>query len=350
MFTHRKSRHATGFSLVEVMVGAAVGMFGILAIMQMFTVSEASKRATVAGADAQENGLMALFTIERDARNAGAGLTSLGCTTINAFNDTLGTFNLSTLPVTIARDAPAAGTDQITVLYSSSAYSSIPTSIVDAMPDSSAILKVDNATGFTAGQMAIISEPPKACSMIQLSQDGQPAGNKWTVQHNPAEVFNPPGGANIFPAGGYGTSAKLTNMGDLVNRRYDVQNNRLMMTDPTRPLVALTDPNPNPIALVDNIVALRAQYGRDTNADGFQDVYDNTAPAAATEVVSARIAVVARSADRDAIAVSPATLVLWSGGTTANGGAITLDANAQRYRYKVYVTTIPLRNVLWASP
>ena len=95
------------------------------------------------------------------------------------------------------------------------------------------------------------------------------------------------------------------------------------------------------------VVSIRAQYGRDTNADGYVDVYDNTAPASATDVVAVQLAVVARSGQLEKTAVSPATLVLWNGGTTANGGAITLNAAAQLYRYKVYQTTIPLRNVLW---
>lgn len=347
MFTCGKSRHVAGFSLVELMVGVAVGLFGILAIMQMFTVSEASKRATVAGADAQENGLIALFTIERDVRNSGFGLVGMGCTTIKAYNENLSPqdYDMSALPVEIVRDAPAADTDQITILYSASAYGGVPATIPSPMPSSSATLNANNGAGFYQGELVIISEPPKDCSLVQLSQDGQKTGSTWNLQHNPggAYVYNPPGGHNIFPTGGYGSGAKLTNMGSLVNRRYYVQNNRLMMLDPTKPTSST-----NPIALVDNIVALRAQYGRDTDANGFWDIYDNTAPAAITEIVSARIAVVARSTDRDAVAVSPATLVLWSGGTTANGGAISLDANARRYRYKVYVTTVPLRNVLWA--
>ena len=47
--------------------------------------------------------------------------------------------------------------------------------------------------------------------------------------------------------------------------------------------------------------------------------------------------------------MSPATLQLWNGGTLENGGAVTLDAEAQRYRYRVYQTTVPLRNVIWAN-
>ena len=74
---------------------------------------------------------------------------------------------------------------------------------------------------------------------------------------------------------------------------------------------------------------------------------DVTLSAAPGEVVAVRVAVVARSPQLEKTAVSPATLPLWNGGTLANGGAISLTGTAQQYRYKVYQTTIPLRNVIW---
>lgn len=344
---HPRHRPGNGFSLVEIMIAVVVGMLGILVIMQVFLVSEGQKRTTTGSADAQENALMALFTKERDLRMAGLGLVGLGCTTINAYNANMmpTTFSFNVGPVTIGRDDPAAGTDRITLQYSASAFGNIPTTISSPMPDSSAILNVVNGDGFSQGELVLLSEPPKPCSIVQASQDGQKTGATWDLQHNPggAFVWNPPGGTNIFPPGGYGTGARLTNMGSMVNHQYFVQNNDLMMLDANLPQVV----GINPAALVNGIVAIRAQYGRDTNTDGFVDVYDNTAPTSAADVLAIRLAVVARSVQFEKDPVSPATLVLWNGGTILNGGALALDATAQRYRYKVYQTTIPLRNIIW---
>ena len=336
-----------GFSLVEIMIAVVVGMIGILVIMQVFLVAEGQKRATTGGADAQENALMAMFTLERELRVAGLGLVGLGCTTINAYNANMAptNYNFNPWPVTIVRDNPAAGSDKITVLYSSSAFGNIPTTLTNPAPVSSAVINVvANGDGFIQGNLFIVSNPPQACTMLQASQDGQKTGSDWNIQHNPggAYIYNPPGGNNIFPAGGYPVGARVTNMGSIVNHEYYVQNNNLMMRD-----VTLANSATNPIALVSGVVSIRAQYGRDTNADGFVDAYDNTAPATATDVLAVRLAVVARSGQLETTAVSPATLTLWSGGTTANGGAIALDATAQTYRYKTYQTTVPLRNVLW---
>lgn len=340
---HPAHRSGSGFSLVEIMVAMVIGMLGILIIMQTFLMFEGQKRTTTGTADAQENALMALFTMEREVRMAGLGLVGLGCTTINAYNSNMtpATYSFNAWPVTIAQDNPAAGTDRITLVYSASAFGNIPTTITTAMPSESSILNVNNGDGFVQNDLVLVSEPPKPCSVVQASQDGQKTGTDWNIQHNPSWPYNPPAGA-IFPVGGYGAGARLTNMGSMVNHSYFVQNNNLMMSDVNLPAGAA-----NPIALVNGIVAIKAQYGRDTNADGFVDVYDNTAPASATDVVAIKLAVVARSGQLEKDTVSPATLVLWNGGTILNGGALALDATARLYRYKIYQTTIPLRNILW---
>ena len=357
----RVARRPGGFSLVEIMVAMTIGMIGILIMMQVFQVFLGQKRTTAGAADAQENGLIAMYTMEREIRMAGLGLVGLGCTVINTYNEDRVPQDLpvSMLPVTIVQDltrdaagnpVAAVGTDMITLLYSTSAFASIPTTITSAMPDSSAILNVSNGEGFVQGNLFLISQPPQPCSLAQASQNGQQTGSTWNLQHNPGGAYdwNPPGGHNIFPPGGYGTGARVTNMGSMANHEYFVQNGNLMMRDLTQ-LNSAT----NPVALVSGIYAIRAQYGRDTGADGYVDVFDNTAPATIESLVALRLAVVARSGQLEINVVTPGnppgTLALWNGGTTLNGGAITLDATAQRYRYKVYQTTIPLRNIIWGS-
>ncbi len=346
------SRRPSGFSLVEIMVAMAIGMLGILIIMQVFLTFQGQKRTTSGAADAQENGLVALHTLERDIRMSGLGVLGLGgCTTINAYNAnaTPPNYVFSTLPVTIAQDTPATGTDRLTTLYSTSAFAAIPTKITSPMPTSSAILNLDNGEGFVEGNLFIISEPGKACVIAQASQDGQKTGSTWDLQHNPGGSFpyNPSGGLNTppFPVGGYGSGARITNMGSMTNLEYYVENEKLMVRDVNQPN-SLT----NPVALVEGIFAIKAQYGRDTGIDGYVDVFDNTTPAEPERLVALRVAVVARAGTIErGQNVSPATLVLWSGGTVANNGAIALSSANREYRFRVYQTVIPLRNVIWTN-
>jgi len=338
-----------GFGLVELMVSVVVGLMAVLAIMSVFWTSESQKRTTTAGVDAQENALVSLATIERDLRVAGLGIVGLGCTSIGAYNAALtpATFSFAPMPVSISFDAPAAGSDSLIVVYSASAYGNVPTTLEGAMATSGVVLTAANGDGFFQGDVVMISEASKGCSLLQASTDGANSGTSWTIAHDPAGAYphNPPVATNIFPAGGYATGARVTNMGALVRREYFVQGSSLMMRNLNLPDSTAAPVNPAPI--VDGIIAVRAQYGRDTNADGYIDLYDNTAPTDAAQLVAVRIAVVARSGQLEKLAVSPATLPLWNGGTMANGGAITLDAAAQRYRYKVHQTTVPLRNVIW---
>lgn len=338
----------SGFSLIEVMVGMVISLLATIVIFQVFAISEGQKRTTTSSSDAQQNGLQSLFMVEREARMAGTGLVGMGCTVINAYDATRtpADFTISGLPVLITQNDPAAGFDSVTVLYSSSSTAAVPTTIKTPMPLPSQILNATYASQVKASNVLILSESGKPCARLQATQDGQKTGIDWNVQHNSgaSSDYNPAGGqaeALLFPAGGYGAGAQLWTYGSMVNRRYYVQNNNLMMQD----LAAGTTST-----LVSGVVALRAQYGRDTTGDGVADIYDNTALTTNSEAVSVRIAVVARSAQYEKTTVSPASLKLWpdsASAPTTTGPTLALDTTAQHYRYKVYQTIVPLRNVIW---
>jgi len=338
-----------GFSLVEILVGLVIGMFGIMIVLQVLSVNEAQKRAVTSGGDAQTSALVSLSMIERDMLSAGFGTPNIDCSVINAYNSnfTPSSFTLSARPLLIETDTPAAGSDRITISRGSSALGSIPVTIQNDMPSSSSILRVNYGASFSSGDMVLISQPPKACSVVQLTQDGQrtgtgnvsPAiGTQWDLQHNPTSVWNPPGGSNIFPTGGYTTGAIVLNMGQLENLRYYVQNNNLMYQDMTRASVA----GSNPSVVATGVIALKALYGRDTNADGYADTFDTTAPINNKQVVSVRIGILVQGSQPEKEAVSPAQISLWNGGP-----AINLTTDQQRYRYRTYNTVVPLRNVIW---
>src|SRR2546429_9241890 len=75
-FRHRVSER--GFSMVELLVAMLIGFIGMIIIFQVFEVSEGIKRTTTSGGDAQQNGVIALYTMERDFKNAGMGFNDTG--------------------------------------------------------------------------------------------------------------------------------------------------------------------------------------------------------------------------------------------------------------------------------
>lgn len=337
-----------GFSLVEILVGLVIGMFGVLIVMQVFTVNEGQKRTATSAGDAQTGALVALTMIERDILSAGYGTPNIACSVINAYNDSFTPQDLtfSARPILIEANTPSSGSDRITIGRGNSPLGSIPVTIQNDMPNSSSILRVNYGASFTAGNMIIISQGTKDCSLVQLTQDGQktgtgnvsPAvGTQWDLQHNPTSVWNPPGGHNIFPTGGYTTGAIVYNMGDLQNYQYYVQNGNLMFYDLTR----ASDSN-NPTAVASNVVTLKAWYGRDTNGDGYVDAYDTTAPTDNKQVVAVRVGILIQGTQQEKTAVSPASISLWP-----SGPSVSLTTDQQKYRYRTYNTIVPLRNVIW---
>jgi type IV pilus assembly protein PilW len=345
----RIARLQRGFGIVEMMVAAVVGMLAVAAITAVFWSSEGQKRTITGAADASENGLIALATMERDLRMAGLGLMEIGCTVVNGFNANAGTtLTFAPAPATITRDVPSAGSDTVEVIYSAAAFANLPTQLASPMGAAGDPLQLMNGQGFAQGHVILLSEGSKPCSLVQASADATKVGMYWNVVHNPGAAFpfnNPP--AASFPPSGYATGAIVVNMGTMARRQYFVDSGRLMQQDMNQAVGAGPPVNPMPVA--DGIIAIRAEYGRDTDGDGYINVFDATAPTSVRDVIAVKLAVVARSGQMEKTAVSPATLTLWNGGTVQNGGAITLDATAQQYRYKVYQTTIPLRNVIWGD-
>jgi type IV pilus assembly protein PilW len=71
------------FSLIEIMVGLAIGLASMLAIYQLYATSEGRRRTIVSISEAQTAGSMALFAIERDIRSAGLGFASIDARYLN---------------------------------------------------------------------------------------------------------------------------------------------------------------------------------------------------------------------------------------------------------------------------
>jgi len=69
----RKSENS-GFSLIELLVGFAIGLIASIAIIKVFSQFEQQRQATVGTADAQTNGSIGMYQIRRIVKNAGYGL------------------------------------------------------------------------------------------------------------------------------------------------------------------------------------------------------------------------------------------------------------------------------------
>jgi len=189
----------SGMSLVEIMVAVVLGLIGILIITQAYISSDNFNRSTLGEGGAQTNGLVALYTIERDARMAGYGMTSngaLACGQIYWYYDpnysantpgwsgnpaALPAITLAPIVITTTAGAP----DTIQVMYSSTAEMMVPTSIAGFNASSSEV-DVDGTTGFNAGDL-VLMVGGSGCTLGKITQV-QPGPSK--LQLNPYLNFN----------------------------------------------------------------------------------------------------------------------------------------------------------------
>lgn len=341
-----------GFSMVELMVAMLIGLIGMIIIFQVFEVSEGIKRTTTSGGDAQQNGAVALYLIERDLRNAGNGFNdapTAGCQIIG-YDSMRATPNFPTAPNTlllvparIISTGVATEADQLTIFYGSNPHVVNATTLAQsmaAMPDPTTELNVRNPYGYRPGDLILLQQPGAAspCSIMEVTRTRDsippiPASSPASLVHavgtynlisnvTKTARFNPPGGLGVTYTTTTGNAALVFNLGNLhepaaspnlpVHNTYAIVNRSLQVASLFVPSTASASPQVNTVA--DNIVHMRAFYGVDTGpvfagpgaGDGIVDTFVDAATFNAMNVngatppwpflLAVRVAVVARSA------------------------------------------------------
>jgi type IV pilus assembly protein PilW len=356
-----------GMSLPEILAAVLIGLIGMIVIMQVYATSEERKRTTTGTSDAQISGNIALFTLERSMRSAGFGMVTadsnmLGCTT-RAYDSNRPTPDFTFLMAPVVITVGAAGApDSLTVIYGSSPNVVQGEPFVSAAA-SGADLPLKNAAGIVVGDLVVASETGLNCSLAEVTGFVPAAIN--TVQHtnagtysyvnavgqtvSPVATYNKAGGSGVA----YSTAALLFTLGRTPSVvTYQIGNDKLQ-TRTLIPYVAAQDTDNDGTSdadIGDGIVQLKAQYGKDTNGDAVVDTWNTTLPANATEwmqVRAVRVALLARSAKFEKTSVTATAPTWYAGSFTMTNPADGTDWHF--YRYRVYQTVVPLRNMIWSN-
>jgi len=353
-----RARRARGVTLVELLVAMVISLIAITAIFQVFSVFEGQKRTTMGGGEAQTNGALALFTLERELRQAGYGVNNadyLGCNTLAYDELTSTAFTMTFTPVQITQGVGEAP-DTLTVFYGNGNFLPQAISLIQTQANDTSPYRVSNRFGFQEGDLLVVAETGQNCSLRQASNLPNILGQQDIVIHGSGTYNDPLTGVNTAtrynkPAGlgvAYTFSGRMFNLGQRPSYNiYTVQNNQLALQQ------MLAAPSTAVTTIYDGIVQLQAQYGRDTNDDGIIDVFDEFVPASAADwatILAVRIGVVARSGLYEKDEVGPATIKLWEDSAvapTTTGPVWTLTSDERHYRYKVFQTVVPIRNMIW---
>ncbi|OGA10979.1 MAG: hypothetical protein A3D95_11720 [Betaproteobacteria bacterium RIFCSPHIGHO2_12_FULL_69_13] len=360
-----------GMSLIEIMVAVAIGLIGILIITQAYLTSENFNRSTLGEGGAQTNGLIALYTIERDVRNGGYGIAdsvALGCGEMAWYYD--GTYSPNaggTLPpvrvapvyITVDATLPLTDPDQISIMAGGDPERMVPGSI-KTFTSATNLIDLETSAGFAIGDLVVLANGT-GCTMVQITNVQLPPSQK--IEANPG-TFNP-AAWGAFPVSNYAIGEPIFNLGSAPTlRTYSVSNGKLRVAD----AIAVAAGG-SAVELMDGIVDLRGQYGKDNGInngtvasatfvsnDGQVDQFSSAAPANSAEwqqVVSVRIGVLARigtyeKPDSSGNCTTTTVAPTWAGGTFT-AVSVASGSEDRCYRYRVFETTIPLRNMIWRA-
>ena len=348
--------------MIEILVAMVIGLIGIIIITQAYLVSDNFNKATLGEGGAQVNGLIGLYSMERDARMAGYGInhtTALACAEADWYyngsyspniNPSTTLKNIVIAPFYITVSGTASTPDQVTVMFSSDSERAVPTSVVSfssAIPE----MRVDGVTGFTVGDIVLIAKrvTTGACSMAKVTSVNTSSSILQFLSGSTA-LNNPAAWGNL--TSGYTTNDVIYNLGTPSVRTYLVSANKLQMYDAFTLAVGTAA-----VDVVDGVVDLRAQYGKDTDADGDVDVWNTTTPTTSAEwqqVTVVRMALLSRignyekpTSGTNCDATTASNVPTWAGGSFAAIDVSTVTSQDRCYRYRSFETTVPLRNMIW---
>lgn len=358
--SRRSPSSSSGFSLVEIMIGMVIGMLGIIVMMQIFALAEGQKRSTTGGGDAQNAGAIALYGLQRDIRQAGFATSELrviGCDVLLRAGVTL----TAMAPLTVNHAAVPAGdinTDTLLVVYGNTNGTTQGDGIIAASAAAN-IYPVQTPTSY-AGNDYVIAVPqirPTPCNLnlmqVASAYVGAPNNSNLTLASSDPALT-----ANLASM----RNGTLYNLGQAPRvLAYAIRSSNLTVCDYLQNDCGAAGSTTNPsiwVPIAGNIVSLRAQYGHDANTpmDGIVDLYDQTTPTTAcgwVKTSAVRLVLVARSGlyEKTAVTTAAPTWAATFAGSPAGSAStpidLTANANWQNYRYKIFQTLVPIRNVAW---
>ncbi len=242
-------------------------------------------------------------------------------------------------------DGAGSASDTFTIRYSTTAVGAIPVKIVNAANATAvAGMVLANNIGCSNNDIALISSG-NSCMMATVAD----ANGAPDTLRNLRLVATTPTGSPLV------TGARFACMGNWQNYTYQISGKNEL--------------NLNGQPMVSDVVNMQAQYGVSVSSESNQvnEWVNATGATWATPTVAnrnrikaIRVAVVVRNglleketvstACSSTTAANPTGVCAWDGSVFGAAPPINLGniPNWSRYRYRVFETIIPLRNMLWS--
>jgi type IV pilus assembly protein PilW len=301
-------RSQSGVTLIELLVAMIIGLLGTIVIFTVYQNAEGYKRTTVAAGDAQSNGAVALFSLERYIRTAGSSLVTtnesqlaaspspprpnllIGCPLFGFPNAAVitGPNAAATTPIAPVRIVDGSqlvggslfASDVIVIMAGNADIATNPTSAAPLPAGSLTAVSVGNTLGWrlasttpprladialfvaasTAGGAGAPSISPVACSARRITAitTSSGTGNMTFGVATPAVSYSPSTNIHNLGPNPYFLSISVNANQELIESNFS----RMLTGEAAVPDVRV---------LADNIISIQAQYGVDNDQD---DVID----------------------------------------------------------------------------
>lgn len=371
-------RALAAFTLIELLVGMLVGLVTTLGVTYAFMHAEGKRRTVAMGNDAQVNGALALAGLRTAVESAGYGINQVpglfGCKLTAMFKGKTYTALPANLAPVVITPGANGKPDTIRVFASGKKSFAVPLRLTaEFVPGAGAA-----SQAFTA--VSTFGVTPSSSEFGDLLLAGAPEapGRPGFCETFTASAVAAAGvlsrvddglwNRTNFPENKYPVGSFVVNLGRPVDLTYSITSRgalavkSLQISDLGEPSVE------GPRDLYTNVVNLKALYGLDsaTPTVGTVDKWTATTPTDNVgwrRLFAVRMAVVARSVQYEREEVTVAN-PQWNIGRSVTTDAATVacrsDAsslcidlqvdqlpNWKHYRYKVYDTVVPIRNMVW---
>jgi type IV pilus assembly protein PilW len=394
---HRRPR-PHGFSLIELMVALVIGMVLTIAVFSVLAAWETKKRVTTGLNDLEQAGNLALYQLDTWARSAGSGFSGAAAVGNSIYGcllhatgpdgqtlprkaalpapfasvDPAGDGSFPLLPVMILPGATEPGesgepSDVLLLMAGSGQQSGVALGL--AADPAEASLTFDNTLGLRAGDLLLLADNKigRNCLVTQIdsgfSSDSGKAtqaalgGSFHAATIGDTSITSSFGqdGAMVLPLGAASTHPPqflLVGVGD---------HNTLFSYD----LLQTAGADAALQARADGVFEMHALYGIDSDGDGKVDTWASaesgdytvdelmagttTAKKRLLRIKAVRVGLILRTTLPEKTAEetsTPSALVLFSDLDESLQVRRALDADAQRYRYRLMEATLVLRNNL----
>jgi type IV pilus assembly protein PilW len=355
-----------GVSIIEIMIGMTVALMTTVVISQVVIQTDGQRRGSTSVADSQINGTLSLHALQREIMRAGFGfserLGAFGCPLLSRVGGT--DYNGRVLePLRIVNGGTDGQSDTITVLSSGQSDVVSPMRMTREYIYNDLSVGVSNTMGVRSVEERGIGD---MVAIIPAADDaGKPCTLHQVDQVNSGSISPTSESVSIMPAAGYKSAATVVNLGRNAWRTYSVDARDRLVELAFEPS---TQGTAMPQEMFPNVVNLQAYYGRTATAaaaDNTVVTYDTQQPTTWQDwrrVRTVKLVVLTKSTQREKdevtqvkpmhnVGTNPPVSDATACTNGQAGNCITLkvdtDPDWKHYRYRVYDTVIPLRNLLW---